>query len=858
MLEIKNLTKIYKTSRKTSCVAINNISLTFPSTGMIFIIGKSGSGKSTLLNMIGTLDNITSGDIIVDGKSFSLFNNRKMQEYRCSYLGFIFQDFLLLEEFTVKENIELALDIASVKDDEITEKIIKKVGLTGKEDKFPSELSGGQRQRVAIARALIKNPKLLLCDEPTGNLDYKTSKQILDILKEQSKEKLVIVVSHNLEDAEHYADRIIELSDGSVKQDVTKDPNHINSLIIEEDQVILPHHKNLTSKEVEQLNTLLKEKKFKVIQNKGSFFKTKEVTSDIKDFTLTSSHLTHKNSVKLSSIFFRKNKHGVPYTILITTLFISLFYIFQIFVSFNGNNSLKYDIHDNTISVININEQTTQGTLSSSYVLPIDDEVINEYIEKGYEGNIYKLINYGVSISTGRLEGGYYTRFPALFEYNNITETLGTLCCDKEYLINLYGVDGELNVLAGNLEEADKKLIITDYIADILINRKNAKYVDYEGCLKANKNYAAIISTGYKERHQEVLACGIKAMNDGISTHDYFEQNSKNELHLKFLEEVHDYLAISYLFTDDFYASMYNETNTSKVNLSRMDITDDIGKSFYTENNHAAVLNETLSDNDIILSYTLYSYIYEKNYNQNNTHDFKPHKIVITKYEDPDRKERIIYQKEYNVIALGDQTQVSLNNYRELLQLSKFTYGLYFDNMEDRDLIYQVSEEEGLFIRTLDTGVVPVINTILELFRGFCYLIICLLFVVIIGQIVFYGINCIKKNIYEIGVLKALGAKSFDIGRIFVTQIAILGIAVIITSILGIIVSSIFSNMLLVSAFEDFMTITIFKLKIITSSPKIISLDLSLVFVLSIVSSIIPLIYLRTIKPLNILKGKKK
>ena len=189
MIEIRNLTKVYKTTFKKSTIAINDISLDLPSTGMIFIIGKSGSGKSTLLNMIGTLDHITSGDIYIDGVSIKQSSDTKLQEYRSSYLGFIFQDFLLLNEFTVRENIELAVNIAGIKDDSIIDKVLEEVDLKDKQDKFPTELSGGQRQRVAIARALVKNPKLLLCDEPTGNLDYKTSENILKFLKQQSKNK---------------------------------------------------------------------------------------------------------------------------------------------------------------------------------------------------------------------------------------------------------------------------------------------------------------------------------------------------------------------------------------------------------------------------------------------------------------------------------------------------------------------------------------------------------------------------------------------------------------------------------------------------------------------------------------------
>mgnify|MGYP003298732308 CR=1 FL=1 len=167
-------------------------------------------------------------------------------------------------------------------------------------------------------------------------------------------------------------------------------------------------------------------------------------------------------------------------------------------------------------------------------------------------------------------------------------------------------------------------------------------------------------------------------------------------------------------------------------------------------------------------------------------------------------------------------------------------------------------KDNDFVIYQLDTSIIPIINTIIELFRGFCILIVILLIVVCVIYIVVYGITSIKKNLYEIGVLKALGAKSIDIAVIFISQIVIVGIGVIIVSILGVKLLSLLSNKLLLNAFEDFMTIKIFELSIIKARPKLMSINLSLVFIGSLVSSIIPLIYLRRLKPLNILKGKKK
>ena len=144
MIEIRNLSKIYRASLDKPCTAIDNLTLDLPSTGMVFITGKSGSGKSTLLNMIGTLDNISRGDIYVESRSVKKFTDKEAQEYRSSYLGFIFQDFLLLDELTVKENIELALNISGITDEQVFKDIIKRVDLEGKEDKEGiEELLGG-------------------------------------------------------------------------------------------------------------------------------------------------------------------------------------------------------------------------------------------------------------------------------------------------------------------------------------------------------------------------------------------------------------------------------------------------------------------------------------------------------------------------------------------------------------------------------------------------------------------------------------------------------------------------------------------------------------------------------------------
>lgn len=212
MLETRELCKIYKPKKGVPVTALNKISLKFPEKGMVFLLGKSGSGKSTLLNLLGGLDKYDDGEIIIKGVSSKDFKQEYFDSYRNTYVGFIFQEYNILDEFTVGANIALALQLQGKKaaDEEINN-ILKQVDLDGYGNRKPNELSGGQKQRVAIARALVKNPEIIMADEPTGALDSNTGRQVFDTLKKLSKDKLVIIVSHDREFSELYADRIIEL-----------------------------------------------------------------------------------------------------------------------------------------------------------------------------------------------------------------------------------------------------------------------------------------------------------------------------------------------------------------------------------------------------------------------------------------------------------------------------------------------------------------------------------------------------------------------------------------------------------------------------------------------------------------------
>lgn len=221
MLQVKDLCKEYVTDKSVITKALDGVTLNFPETGMVFILGKSGSGKSTLLNLCGGLDKATSGEIIINGKSSKDFTGKDFDSYRNTFVGFVFQEYNILEEYTVAENVALAMELQGKKRNrEEIAKILDEVEMAELASRKSGTLSGGQKQRVAIARAIVKQPEIILADEPTGALDSETGTQIFELLKKLSASRLVLVVSHDRDFAEQYADRIIELKDGKVDSDV--------------------------------------------------------------------------------------------------------------------------------------------------------------------------------------------------------------------------------------------------------------------------------------------------------------------------------------------------------------------------------------------------------------------------------------------------------------------------------------------------------------------------------------------------------------------------------------------------------------------------------------------------------------
>ena len=240
MLQIKDIRKEYKTGNLVQ-KALDGVSLNLRDNEFVAILGPSGSGKTTLLNIIGGLDRYDSGDVIINGVSTKKYRDRDWDAYRNHTIGFVFQSYNLIPHQTVLANVELALTISGISGKQRREKALAaldKVGLREQAHKKPNQMSGGQMQRVAIARALVNDPDILLADEPTGALDSDTSVQVMDLLKEVAKDRLVVMVTHNPELAMEYATRIVKVKDGKIIDD--SDP-----FKVEESVLKAPVHRRL-------------------------------------------------------------------------------------------------------------------------------------------------------------------------------------------------------------------------------------------------------------------------------------------------------------------------------------------------------------------------------------------------------------------------------------------------------------------------------------------------------------------------------------------------------------------------------------------------------------------------------------
>ena len=560
MLQLQNVRKIY-TTKAGNTAALDGLNILFPTNGMVFITGKSGSGKTTLLNVIGGLDGINEGDLIINGKKFSDFKEDEYNSYRNTYVGFIFQEYNWWQEYTVEQNIRIATELrgASITTERVNE-LLELVDLEGLNNRLPSQLSGGQKQRVAIARALVKNPQIIMADEPTGALDSVTGIQVMDTLKSLSKDRLVIVVSHDLELAERYADRIIRLVDGKVVEDVTLTDSTIDGNVFKnDDSFIVKSGAELSSEETVELVKAVKDKKNIVLSEDIKIRKREKTKIELKEIAndgvkLVSSKMKYKSAAELGLKSLKVKPLRLAFTILLSVVAFAVFGLFDTVASYNNAKVISNLISGGDYSAITLkseyigNLKTTNINFSNQEIdnikrqtglnfRPVYDFKNDEYFGLGKDSSIAEII--GTNLSIGK---DYYTK-----EIGGFIE-FGEDEITEDGIIDKNGFNYKL--VAGKYPRLDRdnkgvvkqeslyKIAISTYMADSLcywvnglasidtIYESYQDLIDSEAVFTINKKQytiVGIIDCGEIPEKYDILQTKISASKDTKALSDDFK-----------------------------------------------------------------------------------------------------------------------------------------------------------------------------------------------------------------------------------------------------------------------------------------------------------------------------------------------
>lgn len=586
MIKISGLNKIYKSKKTKKFHALKNINLTLPDNGLIFILGKSGSGKSTMLNLIGGLDSISSGSIVVDGNDLSTFKEKDFCSYRNTHIGFIFQDYHLIEELTVYENIVLSLDLNRKKDYKNVSAALEKVDLAGYENRYPRELSGGEQQRVAIARAIVKNPRIILADEPTGNLDTNTSTAIITLLKELSKECLILIVSHNINDANNYADRVIELAHGEIIKDRTKNPSFSERVTLYNGVLFYPENGVLSNDDISVINRHCN-KSAMLMRRTDKFLPTKPIQAHEKKIEIKNRSLSFKKEVALSGKFLKNKTASIALSSFMVAVIMVIMSLSQTITAFSSGGVIVNEMNEgnqNSLILTKDMSEIAKDQLESDYRVSIDENTSATFYKAGYKGDVYPLLNYSIPIKTTYTITGKGTKFISNSIF--INETLGTLVVNEDFLKEKFG---DYSYAAQRTEFHPTGVIITDYVADaVLANCKDYKGQSYDYIIEngiVSSRWPSdrfvingIIDTGYREKHASLF----ERIKNGSLQMDWtlFNDNEASS----FLEDVFDRLGLCYTTNQSFLENYKTSASWYYTPYQKLVFADHITYSASTNN----------------------------------------------------------------------------------------------------------------------------------------------------------------------------------------------------------------------------------------------------------------------------------
>ncbi len=868
MIEVKELTKIYKSRKSGNCTALDHISFTLPDKGFVFVIGKSGSGKTTLLSLLGGLDTITSGEIIENGRHIDKFGLREQVYYRNSTIGFIFQDFHLIDELTISENISLALELRGETDKDKIKQALIDTDLADYENRYPKELSGGQKQRVAIARALVKQPSIILADEPTGNLDSKTTAQILDLLKELSKEKLVVIVSHNLSDAERYADEILELSDGKILQHLKRNENFDSRLRVEDDTLVIPTGEEFSEENLEEVAPKLAHGVGGVRQENERFLPYGDAALDMpKEKPLERKHLKAKHTAKLSIRFARRSLiRTCVYSVIFAAVLVVLG-LSQLIMNFNGGEVIAKEMTKRGLSCTTFIKDANDKyeITDTAYIVDVNEDDLQKFYDAGYEGKAYPLVNYSLYLASDDM-AVRQQRLNISSNPYSIGATFGVLVTEEGFVEKHFG---KLEYAALAEDQRDYGIFITDFFADACMLYRPNEIKSYQDLLGNHAKYTTftygyvngIIRTEYKERYKDIF----DKLTDPSTPKDELKEIAQSDQGIALYDEITQFLGIAYSFEQNFATDLKNPKNFISIGNSTFEYN---GQTFEFDGGgyfaRANMINTIpLRDNEIALDYEFYNQIFGTSYTPQNLSQFVPHEVKFSYYLACDKnRSNKKFEATLKVVGLnnGIRTKINLPDsvYEQFVQFERVTCGYYFDNAEQTELLVNAAAENGFIPNSSIGGSITTMSKAVNVFSRFFNLIFIVLCAALLLIMVQFEFKNIKDKMRDIGIMKALGARDIDLIVIFGFQVLVAGLAMIILYIAGSFVFIGLANKVLVLSLNELAkNAMVMDISFLVVKWKYILQNCVLACIIMLASFLVPMLRLRYIKPSNVIKAKE-
>lgn len=892
MLEIKNLTKIYKTSGRESVTALKNVNLRFGDNGLVFVLGKSGSGKSTMLNVIGGLDSFDDGEIIINGKSSADFSAADFDSYRNTYLGFVFQEFYILDEYTVGKNVALALQLQQKEaTPEKVEELLELVDLSGFADRRPSELSGGQKQRVAIARALIKDPQIILADEPTGALDSATGAQVFDTLKKLSKDKLVIVVSHDKEFAETYADRIVELKDGEIVSDKTRSQTTKSGKLsangiafINETTVRIPKGKKLTEKELSEINKTLNEisgERYITISDKEQFSELfpklaeekatgktngfsvtdqKKITGNTENFELIRSRLPFSDILKMALSSFKSKSFRLVITLILAVVSLIAFGFSMVLSGYDKNESYVKTYYEQDAYMMSLSRFEKSGDVNLS--LPITDDEI-KYLDKYFDGKIIK--SYEIEqAETTNLTGKKKVLDTAFYEVSTHpvfkpAEFTGIIECDK----------GDIDVVYGAFPENSDECCVSDLFADYFIKLGMRIGMEDGSIVKLVVNdYSQLIGKDITVGGEKYEIVGVYKTNyyiykDSFANYTEDEIASSEELSAlkaRYTEDENMYM--SKLLVKDGYTKSFaiDRYNYAADLYLRSDIEGD-GAVFGAKIERDSKYR--LKQGEIYLSALYYrnikyGYASTRSFEQLEAEFVTPRTMTVyLKASDNGMSDTVLYEKKFTVVGIYDDIEILgdptiVMNYYDFINVIEEKYKpesvLVNANLATDELSAVISDmqENGFTTSARSDDALIRIETLMSRAKTVLYIVsgVSAVFVVLL-LFNFISTSIVYKK-KEIGILRALGARSIDVMSIFIAEGVLIALIIVALSVPLMIVAANYLTTYLYS---------VLPIALVTFTASDVLLMTLLTIGIIVISSFVPVFNISRKKPIDAIRN---